>query len=209
MVALIGVNFTTAATVKIQANATDAWGGPSFDETITVSGLGTDPPFYNLCHKFASAQNFRYWRLSINDAANPDGFYEVGEWILGSKVVTATGQDFQSANAQSFPDPNVIHKTEWLQTHVAIRDIEDVRNFSLEWTEVTSTTRDQLRKLKRFVKNSGYPFVFVPDQTVNPMEGFYVRMTGDFEIIQGNPRTYTSRLILEEQARGQSLPASP
>jgi hypothetical protein len=59
---LLYANFTS---VKVQANATDSWGAPSYDSgTLTI---GTNPGNGRLClfHRPGSAQNFRYNRIFI------------------------------------------------------------------------------------------------------------------------------------------------
>jgi hypothetical protein len=205
--AIANPNFQSTATIKIQASTTANFAVLNVDETLNLSGLGLYPPHSNLFHKLASAQTYRYWRLNISDIGNPAGFYEVCEWCLGQRVIMATGQDFQTTNTQAFPDPNILHQTEWLHEYAYIRDVKDIRAFTLEWTEVFSATRDQLRVLKRAIKNSGYPFFFALDQTTAPVEAFLVRMIGDFQSVQENPRTFTIRFELRETARGITLPS--
>lgn len=207
-VGLANVNFTSAATVKIQASDLSNFSVLNLDDTINVSGMALDPPYYNIYHKCSSSQSRRYWRLSITDTANPDGFYEVGEWFLGQRVTMGTGQDFQTAFNSVFMDPNITHQTEYLHDWVSVIDVEDIRQLTIEYSEVNSTTRDELRKLKRYVKGSGYPFFFCPNDTTAPAEAFFVRLSGDFEVAQANPRTYTVRLTMKELARGQALPST-
>ena len=84
--ALLYSNFTS---VKIQANATDSWGAPSYDSgTLTI---GTNPGNGRLClfHKPSSAQNFRYNRIFVpsqtpSDAA--DRFRLGGVWTCSALV---------------------------------------------------------------------------------------------------------------------------
>lgn len=61
-------------TFKIQGNATDAWGGPSVDETLVwAAGIVT---------KSFTGGSFRYWRLHIIDAGNTDTFISLGRVML-------------------------------------------------------------------------------------------------------------------------------
>ena len=64
----------------------------------------------------------------------------------------------------------------------------------------------QIRVLKRFVKNSGHPFVYTHDHTASPAESFFVRISGDLEILRTLPTKYSMRTLLHEQVRGQVLP---
>jgi len=62
--------------LRIQANDTDVWGAPALDEVIPVtSGL--------IIKFFSSTQNYRYWRIVMTDALNPDGYLEIGRIFLG------------------------------------------------------------------------------------------------------------------------------
>lgn len=202
--AIANPNFRTSATVTIQANATNAWGAPSFSETVTLSGLGTDPPFYNLFHKLSSSQNFRYFRLLISDIGNPDGYYEMGEVWLGVRVTPS--QDWEISWSQNFPDVNILHQTEYLHDYSYIRDVEDIRSFEVEWTGITAATVAQIRQLKRAAKTSGYPIWVCPIHTVNPPEAFFVRMLGDLMINQRSATAYGARAQFRELPRGATLP---
>ena len=73
-------NFTGAATVKIQANATDAWGAPSIDQTVTVADL--------MYYIWGSTQTYRWWRILITDAGNTDGYVEFGLSFIGEYYQT-------------------------------------------------------------------------------------------------------------------------
>jgi len=198
------VNLTSSATVKIQGNATDSWGAPTFDETITVSGLGVDPPHRNLYHEFASGQTFRFFRIEITDTGNTNGHYEVGEWWLGERVALGTAQQHESEHRQIFQRENLENITEFLQKYVYTR--AERRVFELLWDKVTPTTRDDLRKLARAVIGSGLPFVYVQDPDASPKEGFFVRIGGDLVVDRGTTDIYGVSLNLEEEAAGQSLP---
>lgn len=74
--ALVGHNFTSAAAVHVQANATDVWTAPSLDVTVAWH----EKVFV---HLWNADQSYRYWRVTISDAANPDGYVEAGRIYLG------------------------------------------------------------------------------------------------------------------------------
>lgn len=82
-VMVFGNNFTSGATVKIQANASDSWGSPSVDQALTYIKderksllLGRDVGTWY--YQFSSTQSYQYWRLYVDDSSNPDGYIEVG-----------------------------------------------------------------------------------------------------------------------------------
>jgi len=82
-VGIFGNNFTSGATVKIQANATDVWTSPSIDTALTYTKnnrksteQGRDVGVWS--HQFTSTESYRYWRIYVDDAANPDTYIEMG-----------------------------------------------------------------------------------------------------------------------------------
>jgi hypothetical protein len=73
--ALAGHNATASATATLEGNATDSWGAPSFSQAVTLA---------DTTMLFLSAtQTYRYWRLTITDGTNPDGYLQVGRIFLG------------------------------------------------------------------------------------------------------------------------------
>lgn len=67
----------SAATIKIQGNATDVWTAPSFERTLTHSnGIITD---------FWTETTYAYWRLLIDDSTNPE--IKIGAVFLGNYIV--------------------------------------------------------------------------------------------------------------------------
>jgi hypothetical protein len=62
-------NLTDSAVVKIQANASDSWGSPSYDNTISTI---TDPLIVY------ADQTYRYNRWYFEDSTNPDGCIKIG-----------------------------------------------------------------------------------------------------------------------------------
>ena len=71
-------NLQTGATVAIQGNDADDWGDPTVNELITVTAGKA------ACKSFAGG-SLRWWRWTITDETNPDGYIEIplfwlGEW---------------------------------------------------------------------------------------------------------------------------------
>jgi hypothetical protein len=68
-----------------------------FDHNLTsaatITLIGVDPPIFSeaitwadnqILHYLSIATMKRYWQLQITDAANPDGYMDIGELFLGS-----------------------------------------------------------------------------------------------------------------------------
>jgi hypothetical protein len=72
-------NFTSSATITIQANSSNSWVSPAYSSTaFTVSGITATISF--------AAKTYQYWRLVVADSTNPDTFLEVGLVYIGSSV---------------------------------------------------------------------------------------------------------------------------
>ena len=78
-IAILGHNITSGATIKIQANATDAWTAPSVDQTMIYN---SGPIVY----QFGSTQSYRYWRLYIDDGSNPDDYIQLAYVFIGEAL---------------------------------------------------------------------------------------------------------------------------
>lgn len=69
-------NLTSGVTITLQANASDSWGSPSYSQAISwASGI---------IGYFLSGQNYRYWRIRLQDATNTDGYLRMALIYLGT-----------------------------------------------------------------------------------------------------------------------------
>jgi hypothetical protein len=91
-ICLFKANFTSSATVKIQANATDVWTSPSVDQALTYTKddrrsteLGRNVGTWS--HQFSSTESYQYWRLYIDDSSNPDTYLELGFMFMDEATV--------------------------------------------------------------------------------------------------------------------------
>lgn len=85
-IAIYDHNFTSGATILLEANSSDSWGAPAFSESITYNAD-------KILQYLVSSQTYRYWRLSVTDTANSDGYIEIGnmglyEYTELSKTIT-------------------------------------------------------------------------------------------------------------------------
>lgn len=77
-------NLSSTATVQIQGNASDSWGSPSVNQTLT-----RDVARKIFTHFFASDQTFQYWRLRVVDVDNTDLFIEIPSLVLSDSTLLA------------------------------------------------------------------------------------------------------------------------
>jgi hypothetical protein len=91
-------NFQSGATLRLQANTSDSWGAPALDVAITWTED-------NLVHVLASAVSYRWWRIAVTDAANPDGYLAAGHRFLGTYFQPG---DSNASRVPSLIDPSEI-----------------------------------------------------------------------------------------------------
>jgi hypothetical protein len=77
-IAMTAYNLTSSATVKLQANTSDSWTTPAYELTLTQ--------FDTWCVGTFTKQTYRYWRLTIDDSTNTDGYIEIGYVFLGEAL---------------------------------------------------------------------------------------------------------------------------
>lgn len=78
-IAIISHNISASADTVIEANASDAWGSPSFTTSLTwQSGM--------ILKYLSSAESYRYWRFSVDDGTNADGYVSIGKLWLGERI---------------------------------------------------------------------------------------------------------------------------
>jgi len=80
--ALLNHNFTTSATVQLQAS-----NSPIFATTPYSQNLFTELKDMYWIEPTLPNTSFRYWRFVINDPTNSDGYLQIGTIIFGSAII--------------------------------------------------------------------------------------------------------------------------
>ena len=83
-VGIFGHNLTSGATVTLQGNASDSWGTPTYSQALTIVTDSLSDVIPKIC--FFLDQTFRYFRLRLQDASNPDTYIEIGRLWMGAYV---------------------------------------------------------------------------------------------------------------------------
>lgn len=73
-----GLQYSTNAQIRLQANQTLDFSSPSVDVLLTI-----DEDLKSVSHFFAANQAFRFWRVKIIDPQNSNGFVELPLVVLG------------------------------------------------------------------------------------------------------------------------------
>jgi hypothetical protein len=168
-VALLAHNFTNAATLKFQMNATDAWGGPSIDETLTWRS--------GIILKFFTAGTYRFVRFSFTDAANTDNYLEVGRIFMSEYL------QISPSSRNNFKITNV--RTDNTKFAISGEPYSDVgfqyRIFEYDFPPSGFTMISSLRTVWATV-GKHKPFVFLNfDTRYTEIEPAYVMWVKDFD----------------------------
>ena len=132
------LTFHTGQTIKIQANATNEWSSPAVDETLSL-----DESFGVMSFFWSTAQEYRYWRLYMDDPLNGFGYFEVPKLFLG-KALQLT-QPPSIGFSLSEDDQSNISKTDY---GVEYSDVyPGRRDLSLRYVALTDADRDSLRQV--------------------------------------------------------------
>ena len=101
-----GPQFTSAAVLTIQANATNVWTSPAVSQVLTL-----DTTYDVATHFFTSTQSYRYWRLKIVDPKNPDLYVEVSKVFLS--LATQLSQNPEKGFGGAATDRSKISETDY------------------------------------------------------------------------------------------------
>ncbi|MEE8598670.1 MAG: hypothetical protein V3S69_04040 [Dehalococcoidales bacterium] len=140
---------SNAATIKLQANATDVWTSPALSVDITY-----DEQHNMASHYFTADESYRFWRVLISDPLNPYGYIEVPKIWLG-KAVTMQSPDIGFSAKKS--DQSKVTRTEFGQQYSDINPI--MKTFEFNWSVMDETDRDKLDEVFQRVGNTGPVFM--------------------------------------------------
>lgn len=82
--AILNHNMTTSASITLIGSNTDDFSVVGISIPLAVSG--TDPNIYYLAPSLPN-NSYRYWRISIDDGTNGDGYVQIGTIIFGASRI--------------------------------------------------------------------------------------------------------------------------
>jgi len=176
-------------TLKLQGNATDAWGGPSVDETLTWSA--------GIIKKDITQETYRYWRIQIIDAGNTDTYIELGRVWIGDQFDTTY---ISPTVGHSRISESVKKQSQSGQT------FQDTRYFaskvSIKWPRISHAEKANL--ITQFeISDIGIPFYVTFDETEIELDTLYVTIDQaglNFNLLI-NPNYYEAALALLEEVK--------
>jgi len=167
LAALIHHNLDAGLNVRIQANATDAWGGPSLNEPFTIPAIDEDGFSVNPWFDLTGAAGYlvggyRYWRLAVigANAAN----VAIGQLWLGGEKRQAT-HNFSWEYTETDDHPLIEHRTDLLVS--TMYDLGTrARRLDVE-IETSDAGIASLRAWIRAAAGRARPVLVVPDPALN------------------------------------------
>jgi len=194
--AILNTNIPASATLKIQANATDSWGAPSVDQTVTITNIATDKSAF---YYWASTQTFQFWRIVIQDTTEAlhDEYYQIGEWILG--LATQLSHNWGWGYTKKTIQNNVDQVTPYGKTWSYHRNKERVYNIG--FVNASLAAHDDMIGVFNDAQGSNSPMAFVPDPA-SETEPFYMRTGPEFSVQHPFLNLFDFTIDLVEDPRG-------
>ena len=177
----------TDTVLKIQANATNAWGAPSINENVTWNSG-------QIVHFFSTPQTYRYWRFYVENPGNPDGYLRCGRPYLGSYL--GPTYNFLEKTPR-FLDPSELVLSSNRQLSANTKDV--YRAWSVQFDTIIETDLALLEDMFIAV-GLNFPWFVIFDSADNDGTLYYVRNTEPWEFPPYVHENYGFSLSIEEDA---------
>lgn len=189
VVAIVGHNFSSAATVTLELHATDAFGAPTVSQVIA----------YNadiMLYVFTSVQNYRWARITIADGANTDTYIECGRIFLGAYL--SPERNFTNNWQKATVDPSLVNKSS--DSAVVIDSKTPFLQFSLPFV---TTLIDNVETVRKDRGTTGDLFVLLDSDNALETDGLhdlsrYVRFARTPQYRNRHLKRYDFTLLFEE-----------
>jgi len=177
-VSLAGLNLTSAATVTVEGHTSDSWASPDVQEVIAIATNADSVVFQRLTIFLTAGTSKRWWRITLVDAANTDGYIEVGRIKGGAYYELNRNMDdnFKVSKAdpsEGEPQPGTLS---------AFRSRTSFRRAALNFTLIDVTQRRKMEAVFDKVGNNT-PLVVSLDPDDYPSEqSMFCRMLTPLEV---------------------------
>jgi hypothetical protein len=185
VIAIMGHNIASTATVLVEGNATDSWGSPSVSETITYNE--------DIMMKFISTQSYQYWRFAFSGLTES---LSVGRLWLG---------EYSTIDPSSTLGLSVSIKRD--DTVVYGRGRQKYASIGAQWRAIdvsfpptSTTTLSIIQDLYETVGNhSSFIFCNFDDLRTYPLvEPLYGSLVGTLDFTHDKRMRFTYGLTIEE-----------
>jgi hypothetical protein len=165
MVAVFGHNLSAGAVVTLQANDADAWENPAYSAALA----STSSAIVHFLDK-----TYRWWRITVEDGANADGYIEIGRICAGEYY--EPGVNFQESVKKSLVDPSTVEEADGRQEWTVERT--KYRTYAVQFGDISAAQQGELETMFRVVGITR-PLVFALDPDVAPeTETIYCKIKG-------------------------------
>lgn len=166
MLNISGANWSAAAEVRWQGNATDSWGSPTYNQLLT---LATDADGNVLPrHTHFLSETFRWWRLYIDDAANAENRIKISSALGGQYYEFERGMT--RGARWTLKDPSTIkHLPGSVEEIQAADRLKKYRQARIDFKRITTSEHKKFEAIFSKIGNSR-PCVLALDPTNNPTE---------------------------------------
>lgn len=162
-------NLTSGATLRLQGNNIDDWTSVSYDATIAVNED-------IIVHFLPSALSLSYWKISIFDNENSDGFLEIGRIYLGS--YTSLSKNFTEGWRDYIDDKSLVAHSEGHQLSAIER--EKIRHLFYLFRSITDSDKQTLEDIF-FSKGLSKDLFICEDSDYANEKAFYVRFASPLD----------------------------
>lgn len=171
------INITPTAVLKLQGNSTDVWSAPEYEATLTYNDEII--ALFDTNNTGLHTQALRYWRLSIVDSSNPNGYVEIGALFLG-KYFEPTRGAVQFPFSAAYLDASVTVFSEGGQTFSDRRQQSEL--FSVQWSALTTAEKEIMDTIfEQFGTSNAFFIAFDPSLAFSSTSNYYTRFV-KFEV---------------------------
>jgi hypothetical protein len=187
-----GVKFSDSAVIKLQANATNSWGSPALEVTLSI-----DSAYDVITYFFATPQSYRFWAVQIQDAGNAFGYLEIPKIILSKS--TQLGQTPEIGFSDVLTDQSKISDTPYGHRYSDV--YPERRSFQFDYSALAMEDVEALQQIFRRVgKVTPIALALDPTETLFDKDRFFLYGYLN-DKLQGKHRFYSyfdGALSLEE-----------
>jgi len=183
--------FATGGEVRVQANATDVWTAPTFNQLLSAGS-------YFSADVFSTTQSFRYWRIFIDDVQNTNGYSEISYIHIGDELEISS--NFLFGYTKGRQELTEVRRNNRGQTFSNINS--SLHFWATQWV-VTTADKDALDIALNTIK-FGVKFVFIFDPDVDETNQELAYLLDPVDFIQLTPGDWSSALVLYRE-HGEGL----
>lgn len=199
-------NLDAGLDVKLQANATNAWGAPTLSQAFTIPADYADSfpvnVWLNLKALFPTAGNrtFRYWRLLVNAANSAP--VAIGEWLMYSTLRDLGVRNVKWGSERTWKRPAIIQETDLLVKRSYSHGTH-VRGVRVD-IDPTDTVLTEVDAWYRSAAGAVTPFLIVPH--IDETDAWFVTFVNTEQSYTRERRNYNiAQLEFQELSRGLYL----